>query len=366
MRVAYLLTQSTGGPVDLTVGLALALARRVDAPDVVIVGPEPVTSAGDATPLWRRAQASTKTDVRGMRSVRAALAAARPDLVHAQDRRAGLAATTVARLGVPVVTTYHGLPDGASRLFVQAGPWAERLEPGALAVLGGDAVVGRLADVTVAPSEAMARFLRDRLHLPARRVRHIANGIAPLPAHPVRDSAQRFVHVGTFSPQKDALGLVTAFAEVARTRPGITLTLAGDGPERAVAQERVRALGVEDQVDFLGYRTDIPAVLARADAFVLASLSENLPLALLEAMSAGLACVASTVGGVSEILRPGQGLLVPPGEPGALRAARARLADEPGLAPALGAAAAARVRDAFTLDRCADAHLRLYRDVLAR
>lgn len=364
MRVVYLLTQSTGGPVDLTVGLARTLAGEPDGPEVTILGPELHTSAGDPTPWWRHAPVTDMRDRGAMRTVGERIRALRPDVVHAQDRRAGLTLTTVGRTRAPLVWTYHGLPDGASRLFIEAGPWAARLEPRALAVLAGDAWVGRRATVTVAPSAAMARFLRTRLRLPARRVRHLPNGIAVPPRHAVRGPARRFVHVSAFSPQKDVARLVRAFARTASECPDVELVLAGDGPERPFAEQESLALGLSGRVRFLGYRRDVPAVLATGDAFVLASLSENLPLALLEAMGSGLACIASRVGGVEEIVRPGEGLLVPPGDTEALAGAMTRLATEPDLAPALGAAAADRVREAFSLERCATAHLHLYRTLV--
>ena len=104
--------------------------------------------------------------------------------------------------------------------------------------------------------------------------------------------------------------------------------------------------------------------LEQADVFVLPSLNENLPLALLQAMATGLPCIASGVGGIPEVLDAGCGMLVAPGDVGSLRAAMERLIDEPGLAARLGAAARSRVAERFSLSRCADDHLRLWSDIL--
>jgi glycosyltransferase involved in cell wall biosynthesis len=169
-----------------------------------------------------------------------------------------------------------------------------------------------------------------------------------------------FLSVGTFAPAKSVGTLVEAFAGVARTRPHLRLLLVGDGLERSACERLAVALGVRGRVEFAGYRTDVPAQLARAEAFVLPSLNENLPLALIEAMGAGLACVASRTGAVPELLGGGAGLLVPPADVGALAEAMASLADDPDLAPALGRAATAAARR-FSVARCADAHLALWR-----
>jgi glycosyltransferase involved in cell wall biosynthesis len=147
---------------------------------------------------------------------------------------------------------------------------------------------------------------------------------------------------------------------VARVRPHLRLLLVGDGGERAACERQAADLGMADRVEFAGYRADVPAQLARADAFVLPSINENQPLALIQAMGAGLACVGTRVGAVPELLHNGIGLVVPPADTDALASAMAALADDPDLAPSLGrAAAAAAVR--FSVARCADAHLALWR-----
>src|SRR6266487_1738737 len=305
MRVAFVCTQDRGGPVDLTVALARELAGRPGGPEVAVAGPRPVTSAG-------------------------------------------------------TVATYHGVPDGAAGCWVREGPLAgRRSAPGAAAVLTADALVARLTTATVTPSWAMASFLRQRLHVPSAKLYVIANGVALPPPRPPEGPVRTFVSVGTFAPAKAVSTLVDAFAAVARDRPGLRLLLVGDGEERHSCARRAAALGIDHLVEFTGYRVDVPDQLARADAFVLPSVNENLPLALIEAMGAGLACVASRVGGVAELLG-GTGVLVRPGDPAALAAAMAALADEPALAPALGRAAAGAARRRFSIGACADAHLALW------
>jgi glycosyltransferase involved in cell wall biosynthesis len=359
--VAFVLTQDRGGPVDLTVGLARELAGRPGV-DVAVVGPTPVSSAGDVGDLLHPAAVPSKADVAAMAAVGRTLRGLRPDVVHAQDRRA-LLAVTAGRPGAPVVGTFHGLPDAAAGAWLTAGPLAGRPVPGrAAAALAADAALCRLAAATVVPSASLAGFLRRRLHLPARRLHVIPNGVArraPVEPRPVR----RIVAVGSFAPPKAVPVLVRAFAGVAGRHPDLTLTLVGDGDERALCEAMAAGLGVAGRVTFTGYRTDVAALLAGADAFALPSVNENLPLALLEAMATGLPCVASAVGGVPEALG-GAGLLVRPGDHRDLAAALDRLAGDPGLAALLGRAAAARSAR-YTVDRCASAHLALYERVAA-
>jgi glycosyltransferase involved in cell wall biosynthesis len=366
MRVALVCTQDRGGPVDLTVALARELAGRPGGPEVAVAGPRPVTSAGKVDGLLRPVEVRSKTDLGGARELRRILRAFGPDLVHTQDRRAALVGATLARRCAPiVVATYHGVPDGAAGCWVREGPLAGRPPaPGAAAVLAADALIARLTTVTVTPSRAMASFLRQRLHVPPAKLHVIANGVALSPARPPEGAVRTFVSVGTFAPAKAVGTLVDAFAAVARDRPRLRLLLVGDGEERHSCAHRAAALGIDHLVEFTGYRVDVPDQLARAQAFVLPSVNENLPLALIEAMGAGLACVASRVGGVAELLGGGAGLLVRPGDPDALASAMAALADEPALAPALGRAAADAAQRHFSIDACADAHLALWSRLL--
>lgn len=102
-----------------------------------------------------------------------------------------------------------------------------------------------------------------------------------------------FLHVGTFNAQKNQAFLIEAFAQLAETRAERRLFLVGDGERRPAAEARAEALGLRNRVEFLGLRDDIPALLSAADAFVLPSLHEGLPLTLVEAQCAGLPCVVS-------------------------------------------------------------------------
>ena len=133
--------------------------------------------------------------------------------------------------------------------------------------------------------------------------------------------------------------LIEAARIVRETCPETRFLLAGDGEMRTFFEDQVRAAGLEEMFLFLGHRTDIPALLACCDIGVLASRSEGLPNAVLEYMAAGLPVVATTVGGVPEIIEnESNGLLVPPENPDALSAAILRLLKDEEMRHRLGQA----------------------------
>ena len=121
----------------------------------------------------------------------------------------------------------------------------------------------------------------------------------PALREPMRESlgiepdAKVFLHIGAFNEQKHQAFLLEAFAAFLHGRKGARLLMAGEGERRAVCEAKAEALGISPRVSFLGLRDDIPALLSAADAFVLPSLHEGLPLTLVEAQCAGLPCLAS-------------------------------------------------------------------------
>ena len=173
------------------------------------------------------------------------------------------------------------------------------------------------------------------------------------------------IFTGRIHPQKNLGVLLDAWPEVAR-RTGASLILVGQGPERDRLAESARTLGVADRVHFLGGVDDPADLLRAADAFVLPSVAEGMSNSLLEAMATSLPCLASAIGGNTDLLQDGHdGLLVPPGDPSAWSSALLRVLEDPSFARSLGAAARRRIEAEFSLTVVVDRYLALYRRMLA-
>ncbi len=153
----------------------------------------------------------------------------------------------------------------------------------------------------------------------------------------VGDDELLFMAVANLRPEKGYDVLLAAARSIADNGLPIRIAAVGRGPLDTTLHARHLDLALGDQFQFLGQRDDVLELLAGADAFVLASLHEGLPVALMEATSVGLPIVASSVGGVPQILQDEvDALLVPPGDPGSLVDAMKRLAADPELRSRLG------------------------------
>jgi glycosyltransferase involved in cell wall biosynthesis len=163
---------------------------------------------------------------------------------------------------------------------------------------------------------------------------------------------------------KDHATAVRTLDRLARQVPRARLVLVGDGPERSAIEARVGELGLGERVRFLGLRKDVARLLHGADAFLLTSVSEGIPLTVIEAMAAGLPVVATDVGGLREVVADGTtGLLAPAGDDAALAERLVCLADDPDLRHWMGAAGRARAKRHFDEPRMAADYARLYREM---
>lgn len=203
------------------------------------------------------------------------------------------------------------------------------------------------------------------------QVVRIPNGVAVGPLPPARIEHERvtILYLGGLRAEKRVEDILQAWTEGGR--PG-RLRVAGDGPHR----ERLEAMAA-GSVEFLGEVEDPSALLRDADVFVLASTAEGMSNALLEAMAAGCACVATFVGGNVDLLGPEQaaepppgtyirgsaGLIVPAGDVAALAVALRDLSGDPALRRALGEAAYRRCRQAYAIGDVARTYLDLYREL---
>lgn len=173
--------------------------------------------------------------------------------------------------------------------------------------------------------------------------------------------------VATFKLQKGHRYLIEALPNVIAQFPDLNILLIGDGEQRDVLAGQVANAGLEENVHFVGFRQDIPELLAASNYFVLPSLWEGLPMALIEAMATGLPVIATAVSGSKQVVIDGEsGLLVNPGDSAALEAAMMRLLSDPELAATLGKSARARVDARFGAAKQADDHIALYRRELRK
>jgi glycosyltransferase involved in cell wall biosynthesis len=318
---------------ELAQGRFLAALRALDVP--VSVVPRP-SGPGSLAVLGRFA---------------ATLKRMAPDLFHANlpsplSGAHGLAAACLA--GVPCLATEQlSAPITLSRWALQQRILAYRV------------------DRYIAVSHELALFLQRTLRFPADRIRVVHNGILLAPyEHQVQHTAGNtfiVLTVARLDAQKGHRYLLEAAAQL----PGVSFVMAGAGPEEESLQRQAAEFGVADRVSFLGHRDDVPVLLAGCDLFVLPSLFEGLPLAILEAMAAGKPVISSAVGGAPEVIVEGEtGLLVPPADAATLAAGIRSLAADPNRRRRMGAAGRARVREMFSAETMVRKTVAVYNELL--
>jgi glycosyltransferase involved in cell wall biosynthesis len=298
-------------------------------------------------------------DLRFARDLRAALSRRGVAVAHAHEFTFAFYG---AVSGWPLVITMHGGTGFAEafRRRVALG-WA-----------------ARRASAVVGVSEAAGDHLARALGLSRARIAIVPNGV-PAPdgnaergraALGLADGQRMAIAVGSLYRVKGHAVLLEAVGRLrhaGRWPDEWLLAIAGRrGEEEAGLRARAEEPDLAPVVRILGHRDDVSDLVAAADLFVMPSLSEGMPLALLEAMHAGRAIVASAVGGVPEAARNGsEALLVPPADPEALAQALGRVVTDPALRSRLGAAALARARDHYAAAAMAAAYERLYDRALA-
>jgi glycosyltransferase involved in cell wall biosynthesis len=213
----------------------------------------------------------------------------------------------------------------------------------------------------VVVSELLREEVTEWFRMPPDRVITIANGVdtARFQRGPDFDrAAVKHALVGSdgplaptvarLVPQKAQQNLIEAAKIVAATRPDVRIALVGEGEQRAALEAQAAALGVAEQVVFAGFRANVPEILAASEIFLLSSLWEGMPVALLEAMAAGCTAVVTDVGGVGQVVRHGEtGFLVPPGDASALAATLLTCLNDPAHARQIAAAGQAWVEQEY-------------------
>jgi glycosyltransferase involved in cell wall biosynthesis len=290
----------------------------------------------------------------------------RVDLLHAHQYTPlfyALAARLLAGRRLPVLFTEHGrhFPDF---------PRCKRMLANRLLLTRRDRVVG--------VGQAVRQALIANEGIPAEHVAVIYNGIDLDPyanGTPDRQLARQTMGVGAddlvivqvarLDYLKDHATAIRTVELVTAQRPEARLVLIGEGPEQGKIQELVRERSLEAHVRFLGLRTDVPQLLAAADLFLLTSISEGIPLTLIEAMAAGLPVVSTRVGGVAEVVAEGTtGLLAASGDHRGLAEIILQLAANPVLCRQMGQRGRERARAVFSEPQMHAGYLQLYQEML--
>jgi glycosyltransferase involved in cell wall biosynthesis len=347
-----------GGAERQVVDLALALRRK--GYEVVVA----CSIAGDLSaaleesgtsvrPLLRRLVKRRLSPVYAWRLRRLLLRSERFDLVHAHIYASAVAAA-IATLGtgIPLVITEH---TEASWQTWRAR-WVSRW-------------VYRRAERIIAVSTPIRRRLIERDGVHPDLITIVPNAVVSASEDPPTGPRERPLVgvVARLQPEKGVANFLKAAARVAPRFPEAHFVIAGDGPLRQELVALAEDLGLRDRVHFLGFRSDASALMGSLDVLVVPSLTEGSPLVTLEAMAAGVPVVASAVGGIPDQTRHDkEGLLVPPGDTGAMGDAIVALLRDPARARSLGEAGRRRATSEFSHAAMVRRIEDVYRDILGQ
>jgi glycosyltransferase involved in cell wall biosynthesis len=369
MRVFLLSTSMGMGGADKQL-LSAAQELRSRGHEVLIVS---LTALGPMGLEARRIGIPTESlemrrgfpDPRGLLRLVRLVRAWQPDVLHSHMVHANLMARALRLfVRIPVmVSTIHSLHEGG------------RLRMAAYRLTNG------LVDQMTIVSEAAAkRFVTEGI-IPQELLRVVPNGVDTdrfrnVPAS-ARESIRRslqleheflWLAVGRFEIPKDYPNMLRGFARVRERNPEAVLLLVGQGSLQEETEALAQALGLGTRVRFVGVRHDVPELMSAADGYVMSSAWEGMPVVLLEAAAAGLPIVATSVGGVQEVVCDQEsGFLVPPGDPEALGRAMLRLMGLSGAQrDSMGERGREHVGSRYGLSRVVEQWENLYREVLAR
>lgn len=287
------------------------------------------------------------------------------DVIHAHQcgpyRYAALARVIGRR--IPIILTDHGRPqnDGTS--------WRRRF---------ANRLLLRTCDQIVAVGRCLVSPLVEHEGFPQEQIEILYNGRDLMRYRSAASDRTTVRHelglkhddfvtmqVARLSEEKDHSTCIRAIRRVTNSQPQIRHVIVGDGPLKDELSRQVMQAGLPEQVILLGARHDVPRLLSAADAFILTSVTEAIPLTVIEAMGASLPCIASEVGGVPEVIVPDvSGLLVAPRDDAGFAQAIKNLMDNPTLRCSMGKAARQRAEQLFTHRTMIDSYFRLYDDAM--
>ena len=292
--------------------------------------------------------AFTRTFMRFLREFRST----RPDIVHCHNPAPTLQAAIGARLaGVKcIVSTRHSLV---------APPYETASEVAySFVSLFCDWIVG-ICDIT-------CENLRNAPLAQRNRIIRVYNGVDRLQLTPTEHRPKKngltLLFVGRLAEIKDLPTMIKAVAIALPVVPDLQLWIVGHGIMREKLEALARQLGIADCVTFWGERLDVAHFFSAADVYAMSSVSEGLPMSLLQAMSLGLPALVTDVGGMAEVVRNARcGLFTPVGDAAAMAEAIIQLASDPERRASFARNAIAAYNQQFTLEQMDSAYMRLYR-----
>jgi glycosyltransferase involved in cell wall biosynthesis len=242
--------------------------------------------------------------------------------------------------------------------------------------LWADRITDRLVDRHVCVSNSVARFASDEVGLPAEKLAVIANGVdlerfpASQPAEPswlgIQAGRQAVVFIGRLDRQKGVLWLLDMAAQWMPRLPNVDLFMVGSGPLHERLRAKCQRLAISERVHFLGWRPDIPEILAASRLLVLPSQWEGMPNVALEAMASRLPLVASDVEGVRELLGPNaDAQTVAPGDSHGFMEKVVMFLNDRAAADAVGHENRLRVEQHFSLGHMVSAYESLWESIVA-
>ncbi len=276
-----------------------------------------------------------------------------PDVVHLHNPTPTIYAALAARMAgvASIVSTRHSLVGKPRR-------WVVELKY---------AFASAFCDWIVGVCDATANNLKEIRGIPVRKVVRVYNGTALLnravKGRWPSKTGFTLVFVGRLEPVKNHRMLLHAFQQALLTMPQMRLWIVGDGTERQSLENLASDLGIASQVTFWGLQLDVAPFFSAADAFIMSSKSEGLPISLLQAFSLKLPVIVTDVGGMAEVVRMANaGVMVSATDPGEMTAAILRLARNDSERKKLSENAETAFRSQFSLQTMADTYMNLYQD----
>ncbi len=280
-----------------------------------------------------------------------------------------------------LIHVHYAIPHATAALLakeITGTPYVVTLHGSDVTILGSDSSYLAVnthsveqADAITAVSAFMAEEAHERLGI-KQDIKVIPNFVdaevfSPVTSEVVETNSRDVVvaHISNFRPVKRVQDVVNAMRIVAKEAPSAQLMLVGDGPERHRIERLIDSLDLKGHVLLTGFRSDVPNLLRCSDVVVLCSETESAPLTLLEGMSSGLPVVATSVGGIPEIVEDGvNGFLIPPKHPEAIAERILQLNSDKKLRARLGKEARRTVLERYTADKVVGQYLEVYEKVV--